>query len=80
MGQIDLVITEVVLPGMNGLELGRELGKMHASLKILYVSDRVDGVLGDRGALGCRIEFLQKPLRNEVLALRVRELLDGNAK
>ena len=45
-------------------------------MKVLFTSGYTDGVLADRGILGQRVEFLQKPTPNDVLARRVRELLD----
>jgi signal transduction histidine kinase/CheY-like chemotaxis protein/tetratricopeptide (TPR) repeat protein len=74
----DLLVTEVLMAGMNGLELARELRKLKPSLEILYLSSDTGGVLADRGILrgSERVEFLRKPVAPEALARRVRELLD----
>jgi signal transduction histidine kinase len=74
--EIDMVITDLILPGMNGLELGRELVKMRKAIKILYLST-ANGALATRGIASEKVEFLQKPVRQEVLARRVRGMLDG---
>ena len=74
--EIALVITDVLMPGMNGLELARELNRLSSSLKVLFVSGYTDGVLAERGILRERVDFLQKPLALAVLAARVREALD----
>jgi CheY-like chemotaxis protein len=74
--EIDMVITDLLLPGMNGLELGRELTKMRKALKVLYLS-AANGALATRGIASEKVEFLQKPVGQEVLAARVREMLDG---
>ena len=73
---IALVITDVLMPGMNGLELARELNRFSTRLKVLFVSGYTDGVLAERGILRERVDFIQKPLALAVLAARVREALD----
>jgi len=76
--EIALMITDVLMPGMNGLELAREVAKLSAKIKVLFVSGYTDGVLAERGILRERVEFLEKPIAFEVLAKRVREALDAN--
>jgi CheY-like chemotaxis protein len=76
LDHVDLLVTDVVMTGMNGLELARELHKRRTGLPVLYVSGYTAGVLADRGILGQRVEFLQKPVSQQVIATRVRELLD----
>jgi signal transduction histidine kinase len=74
---IRLVITDVMMPGMNGLELARELGKLRPSLKVLFISGYTAGVLTERGFLSENVDFVQKPVSRDALAQRLRELLDG---
>jgi DNA-binding NtrC family response regulator len=73
--EIDMVISDIVLPGMSGLELGRELVKMRKSLRVLYLANPTDESSANGNALE-RFEFLQKPVKQEALAKRVREMLD----
>jgi CheY-like chemotaxis protein len=77
--EIDMVISDVLLPGMNGLELGREFMKMRKKLRVLYLSDHAAGSAKNGTALK-KVEFLEKPVQRETLAKRVRELLDRPAK
>ncbi len=76
MEEIDLVISDVVMPGMNGLEMARELAALLPNLPVLFVSGYAAGVLAKRGVLRESAAFLQKPLQLEKLAPKVRALLD----
>jgi signal transduction histidine kinase/ActR/RegA family two-component response regulator len=77
---IHLVLTDMVMPHMSGRELGDKLRSMDSALKIIYMSGYTDDVLVRTGALGPGMSFLQKPLRPEVLAAKVREALDGKTR
>jgi CheY-like chemotaxis protein len=79
-GEIHLVLTDMVMPHMSGRELGEKLRELCPELKIIYMSGYTDDVLVRTGALGPGMSFLQKPLRPEVLAARVREALDGKPR
>ncbi|HEX2731865.1 MAG TPA: response regulator [Polyangiaceae bacterium] len=72
---IDLIITDVIMPGMNGLEMIEHLDKLGIRCKVLYVSGYADGILSRRAGLGDRVEFMQKPIYAEALASKVEELL-----
>jgi signal transduction histidine kinase len=75
-GPIDLMLTDSVLPGASGPALARELAATRPDMKVLFVSGgSADGVLQDRG-LAHGQAFLQKPFELDVLAGKVRELLD----
>jgi two-component system cell cycle sensor histidine kinase/response regulator CckA len=78
--QIDLVITDMVMPHMTGRELGEHLARAHPGTRVIYMSGYTDDVLVRTGALGPGMSFLQKPLRPEVLSAKVREALDGKPK
>lgn len=74
-GPIDLLISDVVMPGMNGKELRERLRATHPSLKCLFMSGYTANVIAHHGVLDAGVEFLQKPFTNQTLAEKVRELL-----
>jgi signal transduction histidine kinase len=74
-----LLLTDMVMPRMNGRDLATALTARQPGLKVLYVSGYTDDVLLRSGALGPGMAFLQKPLRPQVLIAKVREILDGPA-
>jgi two-component system, cell cycle sensor histidine kinase and response regulator CckA len=74
--EIQLVLTDMVMPHMGGRQLGERLRGLRPDLKIIYMSGYTDDVLVRTGALGPGMSFLQKPLRPETLAAKVRETLD----
>jgi PAS domain S-box-containing protein len=75
-GALDLVLTDVVMPDMGGVELVERLLQLRPGLKVVYMSGYAQGdkLLGPQG--GDR-SFLQKPFSTESLTLKVREVLDG---
>jgi CheY-like chemotaxis protein len=75
-GEIDLLITDVIMPDMSGRELAEHLGRMYANLKVLYISGYANEALNQQGLLGTGIAFLEKPFSSEALARSVREALD----
>jgi two-component system, cell cycle sensor histidine kinase and response regulator CckA len=76
---LDLVITDVVMPGMSGGGLGDQLALLRPDLPVLYTSAYVDEDVIGRGLLEEGRPFLQKPCTPRELALKVREVLDGAA-
>jgi signal transduction histidine kinase/CheY-like chemotaxis protein len=74
-GPIHLLITDVLLPGMNGPVLAEQLQKARPATKVLFVSGYTENIVSHHG-LDTGISFLQKPFTNESLARKVRELLD----
>jgi two-component system, cell cycle sensor histidine kinase and response regulator CckA len=78
--EIQLVLTDMVMPHMSGRQLGERLRELSPAVKIIYMSGYTDDVLVRTGALGPGMSFLQKPLRPEVLAAKVRETLDATAR
>jgi signal transduction histidine kinase len=76
-GEIDLVLTDMVMPRMNGRELAERIRTIHPDLKILFMSGHTEDVLVNTGALDPGMKLLTKPLRPEALAASVREALDS---
>ena len=73
---IALLVTDVVMPGMNGTELARRLRAMKPSLRILFTSGYTADALTLEGGIGEGAAFLEKPFTPEALAQHVRDLLD----
>lgn len=74
--RIDLVVTDVVMPGMNGRELATALREKAPGLRVLYMSGYHDDELLRHGILRDDESFLQKPFGPDELMARVRELLN----
>jgi len=81
-GRLDLLLTDVILPGMNGRELARVLSDVQPGLKVLYMSGYTDAAITQQGILDPGTAFLSKPFNPDALARKVREALDaeGNLK
>ena len=75
-GAIHLLITDVVMPGMNGQQLVERIKKSMPDVKILFMSGYTSDTVAHRGILESNVQFLQKPFSNESLARKVREILD----
>jgi two-component system, cell cycle sensor histidine kinase and response regulator CckA len=72
-----LVMTDVVMPGMNGRELAAKLVSSHPHLKRLFTSGYTADVIAHHGVLEEGVHFLQKPFSIGDLAATVRDVLDG---
>ena len=72
---IDLLVTDVVMPGMGGGELVRRMAEVRPETKVLYVSGYTDDVLVRRGVIDSGASFLQKPFMPDELSRVVREIL-----
>jgi PAS domain S-box-containing protein len=75
-GKIDLLMTDVVMPEMNGRELAQRLLALHPHLKCLFTSGYTSNVIAHHGVLHAGVCFLQKPFSRRDLAEKVREALD----
>jgi two-component system, cell cycle sensor histidine kinase and response regulator CckA len=74
-GPIDILITDVVMPGMSGQELSRQLCISDPALKVLYLSGYTEDSIIHEGALEAGTAFLQKPFTLQALSRKVREVL-----
>ncbi len=74
-GEIDLLITDVILPGMNGSALAQTLAESRPGMRVLFASGYTDNMIQQHGVLGPGVEFLQKPYMPSTLLTRVREVL-----
>jgi len=74
-GKIDLVITDVVMPGMGGRELVANLTKSRPETKVLYLSGYTEDAILSEGSIEKGTAFLQKPFTLQNLSRKVRELL-----
>jgi PAS domain S-box-containing protein len=76
-GTIDLLLTDVIMPGMNGRELAAHVVKLLPEVRVLYMSGYTENAVGLDGTLDAGINLLQKPFSLPALKDRVRELLDS---
>lgn len=75
-GKIDMLITDVVMPGMSGRELSAQLCSSYPHTKVLYLSGYTEDAIAHEGVLQSGTAFLQKPFTLQMLARKVREVLD----
>jgi two-component system cell cycle sensor histidine kinase/response regulator CckA len=76
-GGIDLLLTDVIMPGMNGHEVAQRVLSLRPETKVLYMSGYTENVIGHNGTLDAGINLLQKPFTLQALKEKVREVLDA---
>ncbi len=74
--EVDMLITDVIMPVMNGRELYEQIALLRPETKVLYISGYADGVIDDGGILADGVNFLQKPFSPDALKAKVRQVLD----
>jgi PAS domain S-box-containing protein len=80
VGPIHLLLTDVVMPGMNGRVLAERLTPRQPGMKVLYMSGYTDSFIAGHGVLESGTHLLHKPFTADTLTQKVRELLDTNKK
>jgi hypothetical protein len=75
-GTIDLLLTDVVMPGVNGRELANRLKPIRPAMRVLYVSGYTHDAFVDSGIIDPNEAFMEKPFALEELAQRIREVLE----
>jgi CheY-like chemotaxis protein len=77
--RLDLVVTDVVMPGLSGRDLAARLAESQPSVRVLYMSGYTDEAIVHHGVLEPGVAFLEKPFTPDSLARKVREVLDSPA-
>jgi two-component system cell cycle sensor histidine kinase/response regulator CckA len=77
--EIDLLCSDVVMPGQDGRELAEQLKRTHPTTKVMFVSGHMDDAVLRHGIQQAEVAFLQKPYTPQSLAAKIRQVLDGAA-
>jgi len=77
-GEINLMLTDMVMPGITGAKLGEQLTRLRPEMKVLYMSGYTDNSIMHEGVLSAGAALLQKPFTPDALARKIREELDAN--
>ncbi len=72
----DLVVTDIVMPGASGVELGQKVQALRPEIKVLYMSGYDDKMLSQHGETGARLNFIQKPFTPELFLRKVQDALN----
>tara|TARA_R110000868_G_scaffold231583_2_gene485008 strand:- start:12211 stop:14799 length:2589 start_codon:yes stop_codon:yes gene_type:complete len=78
--KIDLLITDVVMPGVDGPALVREVRRRYPALKVIFISGYTEDTFRDKLGAGEEVEFLSKPFTLQQLAGKVKEVMDGGGE
>ena len=73
---IDVLLTDVVMPGASGPELTSELVKQRPALRVIYMSGYTEDAIVQHGVLKAGIAFLHKPFTSKTLGAKIREVLE----
>jgi CheY-like chemotaxis protein len=74
---IDLLVTDLSMPGVNGWELAAQLKEMGRSMPVLYMSGYSDEEVSQKGVLVNCADFLQKPFQPRTLLVKLRQILEN---
>jgi len=73
---LNLLITDVVMPGMNGRELSEKLKSIHPEIKILFTSGYPENIIAHHGMLEKNINFIGKPYTMTAFAIKIRDVIE----
>jgi PAS domain S-box-containing protein len=76
-GPVQMLLTDVIMPGMNGRDLFDRVSRREAGVKVLFMSGYTDNVIAHHGIIDEGVNFIQKPFSVQALAAKVREVLTG---
>jgi DNA-binding NtrC family response regulator len=76
-GEINVVVTDVILPGMNGKALSERLQVLRPKLRVIFTSGYPEDVISPHGIVEQDMAYLLKPFSPESLAAKVRDVLEG---
>jgi DNA-binding NtrC family response regulator len=76
-GKLHLLLTDVVMPRMSGLELAERVAPLRPGMKVIYLSGHAEGAVGHHGPATPRLFVLEKPITPDALLHKVREVLDA---
>ena len=77
-GEIHLLLTDVVMSGMNGRDLADQIARKYPGIKILFTSGYTDDAIARQGIFDLSVAFIQKPYRPRALARKIREMLGAS--
>ncbi len=78
--EIDLILSDVIMPGMDGKTLYEQVKVIRPYIKVLFMSGYPDEIISPRGIIQKGIPFLQKPFNSQTLNAKIREVLDAGNK
>jgi YesN/AraC family two-component response regulator len=73
---IDVMLTDVVMPGTSGPALSKQLVALRPALKVIYMSGYPEGTIAEHGVLAPGIDFLHKPFNAATLGQKVKDVID----
>ena len=76
VGEIDLLITDVVMPEMNGRDLSNKVTEVFPNIKCLYMSGYTSNVIANNGIIRGELNFIQKPFSRNEFSSKIRLILD----
>jgi two-component system, cell cycle sensor histidine kinase and response regulator CckA len=77
---VELLVTDVVMPGMSGRQLSTELARRKLVTRTLFMSGYTEEAIVNHGVLDHGVAFIYKPFTADAMSLKVREVLDGPAE